>query len=174
MPSKTLKTIKPTALLSDIRRDVSFVLGRPYTERIDHRLFQPDKRILALWAADCAERVLGYFEQERPGDVRPHAAIDACRQWATSGVFRMTDIRKASLDAHAAAISVKGPDAIFAAHAAGHAVATAHVPTHALGCSVYAIRAVAAHCGNMDDGIIRERKWQLECLRRYAADRDSS
>jgi len=32
MPSKTLKTIKPTALLSDIRRDVSFVLGRPYTE----------------------------------------------------------------------------------------------------------------------------------------------
>lgn len=157
--------------MSVIRNDVSCILGSPYTDTIDHRLFQPDKQILALFAADCAEHVLPFFETQQPGDVRPRIAIDACRQWAVTGVFRMADIRKASRDAHAAAKSVKGPDAVFAAHAAGQAVATAHVPTHALGCSVYAIRAVAARTGNAGDGLIGERGWQMERLRRYAGQR---
>jgi len=172
MPPETKKPIKPTVLLSDIRRDVSLILGRPFTETIDHQVFQPDKRPLALWAADCADHVLPFFEQERYGDARPRQAIEACRQWAATGVFRMADIRKASLDAHAAARDATGVDAIFAAHAAGQAVATAHVPTHALGCSVYALRAVAAHTGNADDGLIGERAWQMACLRRYAGGRD--
>ena len=173
MPRKSQKTLKPVTLLSDIRRDVSLVLGRPCTETIDHRIFQPDKRALALWAADCAEHVLPFFLEDQPGDVRSRVAIDTCRQWAATGVFRMADIRKASLDAHAAAREAKEADAVFAAHAAGQAVATAHVPTHALACSVYAIRAVAAHTGNADDGLIGERTWQLERLRRYAGQQDS-
>jgi hypothetical protein len=174
MPRKTPKTMKPAMLLSEIRRDVSFVLGRPYPERIDHRLFQPDKRVLALWAADCAEHVLPFFAMEHPDDERPERAIHACRQWAVTGIFRMADIRKASLDAHAAAREAKEPAAKFAAHAAGQAVATPHVPTHAFGCSVYAVRAVVAHTGNADEGIIGERGWQMERLCRYAADREPS
>jgi hypothetical protein len=67
MPCKIPKTIKPTALLSEIRKDVSFVLDRPYTERIDHRLFQPDKRILALWAANCAKGFLDILSKSGPG-----------------------------------------------------------------------------------------------------------
>ena len=173
MPRRTERPIKPTVLLSGIRRDVSLILGRPFTETIDHQIFLPDKRPLTLWAAGCAEHVLPFFLEERPGDVRPRVAIDACRQWAATTVFRMADIRKASLDAHAAARDVTGSDAIFAAHSAGQAVAAAHVPTHALACSVYALRAVAAHTGNADDGLIGERAWQMACLRRYAGERDS-
>ncbi|MDD5143440.1 putative immunity protein [Methanoregula sp.] len=160
------------ALVSAVRRDVSGILERPYTETIDHRAFQPDKRILVLWAADCAEHVLPFFTSECRGDERPNLAIITCREWAATGIFRMADIRKASVDAHAAARDAQGADAKFAAHAAGQAVAAIHVPTHAFGCSVYAIRAAAAHTGNVSDGLIRERGWQMECLRRHTADRE--
>jgi hypothetical protein len=79
-------------------------------------------------------------------------------------MFKMSAIRKASLDAHAAAKDAKEDYAKYAAHAAGQAVATAHVPTHALGSSVYSIRSVAAYFGNVNDDIIRERNWQLQRL----------
>lgn len=36
----------------------------------------------ALWAADCAERVLHLFEAARPGDNRPRLAIEAARRYA--------------------------------------------------------------------------------------------
>jgi hypothetical protein len=162
--------IKPIALLYDLRRSVSEILNKPFTERINHQVFKPDQRILAFWAADCAERVLPYFENEYPKDGRPRKAVEACRAWARTGVFSMAVIRDASLSAHAAARDAKGNDsACYAAHAAGQAVATAHVPTHALGSSIYAIRAVASHSGNMEEGPITERNWQLERLREYTA-----
>ena len=161
--------IRPTAVLYDLRRSVSEILDKPFTERIDHQVFKPDQKILAFWAADCAEHVLSYFEDSRPGDDRPRRAIETCRDWARTGVFSMAVIRSASLSAHDAARDVKENDApCFAAHAAGQAVATAHVPTHALGSAIYGIRAAAAHSGNADDGLVKERDWQLERLREYA------
>jgi hypothetical protein len=160
--------LKPTAVLQDVLKSVSELLNKPSTPRIDHQLFNPDQKILALWAADCAEHVLPYFEDSYPDDDRPRKAIEACREWVRTGVFSMTVIRKASLDAHAAAKRAKEDDAKYAAHAAGQAVATAHVPTHALGSSTYGIRAAAAHSDNIDDGLIKERNWQLRCLRRHA------
>jgi len=160
--------IKPTELLYEVRKAVSEILDKPFTERIDHQVFKPDQKTLALWAAECAERVLPYFEEKYPGDDRPRKAIEALRAWLESGVFRMSVIRKASLDAHAAA---RGPladgeaAACFAAHAAGQAVGTAHVVTHSLGASVYGIRAAAARSGRAEDGTVKERDWQLRRLR---------
>ena len=168
VPVKKQK-IKPIALVYEVRKAVSEILDRPFTERIDHQIFRPDQKVLALWAADCAEHVLAYFEDECPNDDRPRKAIEVCRAWADTGIFRMSIIRGASLEAHAAAKVAKKEDAKFAAHAAGQAVATAHVPTHALGASVYAIRAAAAHSGIVDDGLIKELNWQLELLRKYAS-----
>jgi hypothetical protein len=165
MKRKNQKKIKPSLVLRDIHRSVSEILNKPFSEKIDHQVFKPDQKILALWAADCAEHVLPCFEERHPGDDRPRKAIEACRKWEATGVFRMADIRKASLDAHAAAREANEEDARAAAHAAGQAVATAHVPTHALGSALYGIRAAAARCGNADDGLIRERDWQLQRLR---------
>lgn len=65
-----------------------------------------DKKTLALWAIDCAERVLPYFEGTKPKDKRPRKAIETLRIWIDTGVFKMAVIRKASLDAHAAAREV--------------------------------------------------------------------
>ncbi|MGE0902636.1 putative immunity protein [Dehalococcoides mccartyi] len=78
----------------------------------------------------------------------------------------MAAIRKASLDAHAAAKGKEETDAVFAAHAAGQAVGTAHVVTHALGAALYSTRAVVAHSADVNSGL-QERDWQLELLLKY-------
>src|SRR5262245_26973400 len=125
-----------------------------------------DQRLMATWAADCAERALPFFENAYPADDRPRAAIDACRRWVDTGVFRMADIRGASLAAHAAARSATGDDpACFAARAAGQAVATAHVPQHAFGGSYYALKALAAANPQDAEAAVRdEREWQMNRL----------
>ena len=121
-----------------------------------------DQRLMAAWAADCAERVLALFEQLYPEDDRPRNAIAACRTWVRSGVFRMADIRQASLAAHAAARSAKERSAAcFAARAAGQAVATAHVPQHAFGSAYYALKAIAAaDPAHAQAEVAKEHAWQ--------------
>ena len=121
---------------------------------------------MATWAAACAERVLPLFEQAYPRDDRPRKAIEACRMWVRTGVFRMNDIRGASLAAHDAARDAKENDAAcFAAHAAGQAVATAHVPQHAYGGAYYALKAIAANDPtNAEVRIAEERSWQSQHL----------
>lgn len=162
--------IKLPALVSEVRKSVVELLNRPVSELVGHHALKTDQRILALWAADCAEHVLPYFEEKYPKDDRPRKAIEACRAWAATGMFRMADIRKASLEAHAAAREVKeDAAACYAARAAGQAVATAHVPTHSIGAAAYAIKAVAAHYNNADNSIIKERNWQLQRLQHVAS-----
>jgi hypothetical protein len=125
-----------------------------------------DQRLMATWAADCAERVLRLFETAYPEDDRPRNALEACRRWVRTGVFTMAEIRGASLAAHAAAREAKDNDAAcFAARAAGQAVATAHVPQHAFGGSYYALKAVAAgDPANAEANVTKERDWQSRRL----------
>jgi hypothetical protein len=130
-----------------------------------------DHRQLALWAADCAEHVLPYFEKEYPGDDRPRKAIEEGRAWARSGMpMRMSVIRGAALAAHAAAREAKENNvdaACFAARAAGQAVATAHVPQHAYGPSYYALKAVAAaDPTHAEARIVKEYDWQAKRIPR--------
>jgi len=161
--------LKLPALTSEVRVSIVEILKRPLSELSGHQAFKSDQKILALWAADCAEHVLPLFEEKYPNDGRPRRAIEACRTWVATGVFKMAVIRKASLDSHAAARQAeKDSAACYAARAAGQAVATAHVPTHSIGAAVYAIKAAAANSGNHDDGLIRERNWQLQRLLEYA------
>ena len=121
---------------------------------------------MAAWAADCADRVLPLFERAYPEDDRPRRAVETARTWVRTGVFRMAEIRGASLAAHAAARDAKGNDAAcFAARATGQAVATAHVPQHAYGGAYYALKAVAAaDPANAVANVAREGAWQAEWL----------
>ncbi len=131
-----------------------------------------DHKTLAIWAADCAERVLPYFEEKYPEDDRPRKAIEACRTWARTGVFRMADVRKAALAAHAAARDVEEDDAArSAARAAGQAMAAAHVPAHAIAAAVYAATAIrdAANTADTDIATAKERDWQYQHLLKLAA-----
>jgi len=132
-----------------------------------------DHATLAVWAIDCAERVLPYFEEKYPEDRRPRHALETLREWVTTGVVKMAIIRKVSLDAHAAAREV-GEDspARSAARAAGQAVATAHVSRHAYGAAVYAQQAVfrASDPPKADAAAAKEREWQYLHLRELRED----
>jgi hypothetical protein len=136
--------------------------------RKDEEMFElvrkTDHKTLALWAIDCAERVMPYFEENYPQDHRPREAIETLKTWIATGVFTMAGIRKASLDSHAAARDV-GEDspARSAARAAGQAVATAHVPRHAYGSAIYAQQAIYRATNSMD-AVERERNWQYQHL----------
>jgi len=122
-------------------------------------------RTLGVWAAECAERVLGYFEEKNPEDRRPREAILALREWVRTGEFKMAAVRGYSLNAHAAARSVNENDdaARSAARAAGQAMATAHVPVHAVAASIYAAAAVRDASGSFEEAV-RERYWQYQRL----------
>ncbi|KAA8885296.1 hypothetical protein F3087_30110 [Nocardia colli] len=113
-----------------------------------------DHTALALWAADCAERVLPLFERARPDDLRPAAAIEAARAWVR-GDLTMPEARRAAFAAHDSARETTGA-ATFAARSAGHAAATAHVAGHAVHAANYAMQAVQADSSEGDD----ERAWQ--------------
>jgi hypothetical protein len=131
-----------------------------------------DHTTLAIWAIDCAERVLPYFEDTYAEDHRPRQAIETLQAWIQTGTFRMAVIRKASLDSHAAARDVGADNpARSAARAAGQAVATAHVPSHAIGAAMYALQAVhrATDSADADTAVVRERDWQYRHLRALEA-----
>jgi hypothetical protein len=71
----------------------------------------------------------------------------------------MADVRRHSLGAHAAARHAEENSAArFAARAAGQAVATAHVPSHAIGAAWYGVKAAEA------SGAAGEREWQYRRL----------
>jgi len=130
---------------------------RPVTVRRGGTLQDTDHRLLAVWAADCAQHVLHLFEQAQPGDDRPRRAIQLGRAWAR-GEITMTQARAAAFAANAAARVAFGA-AKEAAHAAGQAVAVAHVAAHELGAAAYAIRAARAATPEGEP----ERAGRLEC-----------
>jgi len=101
------------------------------------RLEERDHKSLVLWATDCAEHVLPYFEEKYPKDDRPRNAVEAGRAWVR-GEIAMSEVRVAAFAAHAAARNADQAAARAAARAAGHAAATAHVAGHAAHAASYA------------------------------------
>lgn len=140
-------------------RDPRFI-----TIRRGGTLTDTDHRLLALWAADCAEHVLHLFEAERPDDDRPRRAIELGRAW-TRGEASMTHARTSAGHANGAARDLRGAPR-YAAYAAAQAAAVAHVAAHELGAAAYAIRAVQAVVPSEDGeraGRL-ERDWQRDRL----------
>ena len=137
---------------------------RLITVRRGGTLSDEHHRLLAEWAALCAEHVLHLFDEEQPRDTRPRDAIDVGRAWVR-GEVRMGDARQAAFAANAAARGLPDP-ARFAALAAGQAAAVPHVAAHDLGAAAYAIRAVGASASadETEAARIREREWQRERL----------
>lgn len=138
-----------------------------YKDEFVELVKKTDHKTLAVWAIDCAERVLPYFEEKYPEDHRPRNAIETLQTWINTGVFRMAVIRKASLASHAAAREVGEDNAArSAARAAGQAVATAHVPTHSIGAAIYALQAIhrATDSSDADVAVAKERDWQYQHL----------
>jgi hypothetical protein len=133
-------------------RDPRFI-----TIRRGGTLTDPDHRLLALWAAACAEHVLHHFESVQPSDPRPRQAIEQARAWAC-GEIKMSQSRAAAGAANAAARELSGA-ARHTAYAAAQAAAVAHVAAHELGAAAYEIKAA---CGTAPE-CVGERAGRLEC-----------
>jgi immunity protein 5 of polymorphic toxin system len=123
-------------------------------------LSESDRRLVAAWAADCAERVLPIFEAEMPGDGRPRAAIARTRAFARGELDTATEIRRRFADGGAAR-EAKSKAAAAAARAAGQAAAVCHMGAHALGAAAYAARAAALVAPDRPEAARDEIQWQL-------------
>lgn len=143
-------------------RDKRFI-----TVRRGGTLSDEDHRLLAIWAVQCAEHVLHYFEQVRPEDDRPRCAIEMTCAWV-NGEISMKQARFAAGAAQDAAREVKGLSeaARLAALSAGQAAVVAHVAAHELGAAAYAIRAVMTSAPADKKEMLRhqECQWQRDRL----------
>lgn len=133
---------------------------RLVTIRRGGTLTDADHQLLALWAADCAEHVLGFFELARVDDPRPREAVAATRAWA-AGDLPMMRARAVGGHAMGSARDLCGA-ARFAAYAAGQAACVGHVAEHDLGAAAYAIKAAVAAAPQGEGEAARrgENDWQ--------------
>jgi hypothetical protein len=126
-------------------------------------LSETDRRLVAAWAADCAERVLPLFEREAPDDDRPRDAIARARAFARGELDAAGEIRRRFV-ANRAAQVVTSPSARAAAWSAGQAAGVAHMGAHALGAAAYAAKAAAAAAPDDPDRASTELAAQLALL----------
>lgn len=137
---------------------------RLITIRRGGTLTDADHKLLALWAAACAEHVLHLFETVKPLDARPRHAIEQARAWVRDETT-MSQARAAGGHAMAAARDLNGA-ARHAAYAAGQAAVVAHVAAHELGAAAYAIKAARAVApeGEAERAGRSECSWQRDQL----------
>lgn len=123
-------------------------------------LSESDRRVVALWAADCAERVLPLFEAEVPGDGRPRDGIERARAFGRGDLDAAGEIRR-RFEAGRAAKSATGAAAIAAARSAGQASGVAHMGAHALGAAAYAVKAAGLAAADGAGARRAEVTWQI-------------
>lgn len=123
-------------------------------------LSEADRRLVAGWAAACAERVLPLFEAESASDARPRAAIARARSFACGEVDIASEIRQ-RFGGGSAARDAKSPAAAAAARAAGQASAVCHMGAHALGAAAYAVQAAGLATPDRPEAAEAEISWQL-------------
>ncbi|TQK18822.1 hypothetical protein FBY40_1311 [Microbacterium sp. SLBN-154] len=132
-------------------------MGSPQT------LSGTDRRLVAAWAADCAERVLPLFERVAPDDPRPRDAIARTRAFARGELETAGEIRRRFVAGRAAA-GLSDAAAVAAARAAAQAAAVAHMGAHSLGAAAYAARAARLAAPGDPDAAAREIRRQIGAL----------
>jgi hypothetical protein len=156
-PHRALEEGLPLILPKE--RDPRFV-----TIRRGGTLTDSDHRLLALWAASCAEHVLALFESAQPEDPRPREAIKQARAWVR-GEIRCPRLAQRPAMRTRRRGNLRGAPR-HAAYAAAQAAAVAHVAAHELGAAAYAIKAAraAAPQGEVESAGRRELRWQRDQL----------
>ncbi|MCE0510663.1 hypothetical protein LVJ59_16570 [Microbacterium sp. KKR3/1] len=127
-----------------------------------------DRRLVAVWAADCAERVLPLFEREAPDDDRARDAIARARAFARGELTAAGEIRRRFVAGRAAGAATT-PAGAAAARSAAQAAGVAHMGAHAFGAAAYAASAVELAHPDDSDARAGEVHWQLALLSPEAA-----
>ncbi len=107
---------------------------------------QQRHRTLVMWAFECAQKSLSTFEAKYPHEPRPRKAVELSTSWAR-GTCKMPEAKRAIMGAHAVAKGIDDREYGAVAHAIGHACATVHVETHAVGLVCYELTAIVLAAG---------------------------
>jgi hypothetical protein len=129
--------------------------------RSPQTLSEPDRRLVAAWAADCAEHVLDMFEAAVPGDSRPRDLIARARAFSLGELEVAEEIRRRFVGG-VAAREVHDLAASAAARAEGQTAAIAHMGAHALGAAGYAAQAAGLATPNRANAVSEEICWLLD------------
>jgi hypothetical protein len=147
--------IGPTLYEVEVRGQLIHQTDKSVAEqaRLVRKIETWNDKTLRLFAADCAERVIGLYEKQHPKDDRPRKAIQAARDFV-AGKITIGELNAA---ANAAANAANDAANAAAAYAAANAAAAA--ANDAAAAAAYAAAYAAANAA--------ERKWQLERLKYY-------
>lgn len=123
------------------RNKILFSRNSECLQELKALIEQQKHRTLVMWALDCAKVPLARFEEKYPNELRPRTALELCEAWSR-GKIKMPAAKRAILEAHAVAKEID--DDVYGAlcHAIGHAGATVHVETHALGLPFYELTSI--------------------------------
>jgi hypothetical protein len=119
-----------------------------------------DRRLVAAWAADCAEHVLAIFEREAPDDTRPADLIARARAFA-DGTLGAGDAIRMRFSGGVPAGEDLSAAAVMAARSAGQAAAVCHMGAHGLGAAAYAVRGVELARADDPRSAESEIRWQV-------------
>ncbi|OYN92420.1 putative immunity protein [Parenemella sanctibonifatiensis] len=124
-------------------------------------LSDTDRRLVALWAADCVDRVLPLLEAEAPDDDRARDGVARTRAYGRGDLDAAGEIKR-RFEAGRAAKSATSPAAVATARAAGQASGIAHMGAHALGAAAYAAKAASLAAPDPEAARQSEVRWQLD------------
>lgn len=126
-------------------------------------LSESDRKTVADWAADCADRVLFLFETESPDDQRPRAAIARARACARGDLTTAEAIRQRLGSGGENGTSLSAA-AVAAARAAGQSSAVRHMGAHGLGAAAFSIKAMCLSPPQNPHAAADEMRWQLTVM----------
>jgi hypothetical protein len=139
----------PTLYEIEVRGQIIHEADKSVAEqaRLIRKVETWNDKTLRLYAADCAERVLGLYEKQYPKDDRPRKAIQAARDFA-NGLITKDAAYAASNAAYAASNAAYAAAANAAANAAAAAAYAASSAAYAASNAAYAAAANAANAAN--------------------------
>ncbi|MBA3021776.1 putative immunity protein [Propionicimonas sp.] len=127
-------------------------------------LSEADRRVLARWAAVCAEHALPLFNSDdSTADLIVRDALARAAAFARGESTAAAEIRL-RMAAVKAASSASTPAGAAAARSVAQAAAVAHLAAHALGAAAYAVKAVTLARPDHPGAAGEELAWQLAQL----------
>ena len=173
----------PTLYEVEVRGQVTHLADKSVAEqaRLIRKVEIWNDKTLRLFAADCAEHVLGIYERVCPKDDRPRKAIQAARDFANGLIDRNAAhaAANAAYSAAEAAYAASYAASYAAANASYAAAEAAHAAAEAAYSADAAYAANAQCCRNAysadysaasyyaDPADAAEKEWQFKRLKHY-------
>ncbi|UWX96416.1 hypothetical protein N2K95_12180 [Arthrobacter zhaoxinii] len=126
-------------------------------------LSDPNRRVIARWAAACAERVLPLYKADEAAEETARNALARTRAYSAGSGTAAKEISKRLIVVKIANAATT-PAGAAAARAVAQAAAVAHMGAHALGAAAYAVKAVSLANADQPEAVQQEIRWQLAHL----------